>query len=267
MRGADIIDPMNLQRDSGSENMEAIGARPDFSLVILCYRSEDGVRTFVQQTIAAFESAAIESYELILVGNYVEGATDRTPAIVAQLSREDPRIRCSTDVKQGWMGWDMRSGLRMARGYYIGVIDGDGQMPVSDLPTLYQLIRSGDYGLVMTFRVTRGDSWSRKLISNVYNKCFRLFFPGINAKDINSKPKIMTRAVYEKIVLETDGWFIDAEIMIEARRHGVTIGEIPTEFLGLTGRRSFVGMRAILEFIGNLARYRIREFWRKAPHP
>lgn len=258
--GSDPVDP-------DPENVEAVEERPDFSLVILCYRSEDGARNFVQQTITALEGAAIESYELILVGNYVEGATDRTPTVVAQLSRENPRIRCTTEVKQGWMGWDMRSGLRMARGDYIGVIDGDGQMPVTELPTLYQLIRSGGYGLVKTFRVTRGDSLLRKLISNVYNKIFHLIFPGLKVKDINSKPKIMTRAVYEKIDLESDGWFIDAEIMIEARRHGVAIGEIPTDFLGLTGRRSFVGMRAILEFLWNLARYRIREFWRKAHRP
>ena len=43
-------------------------------------------------------------------------------------------------------------------------------------------------------------------------------FPGINAWDINSKPKIITRALYQKMNLESNGWFIDAKIMIIARR-------------------------------------------------
>jgi hypothetical protein len=50
--------------------------------------------------------------------------------------------------------------------------------------------------------------------------------------------------------------------MIQVRRHGFRVGEIPTGFLGLTGRRSFVSPRAILEFLWNLLKYRVREMRR-----
>ena len=77
---------------------------------------------------------------------------------------------------------------------------------------------------------------------------------------MNSKPKLMTREVYEKISLESTGWFIDAEIMILARRLGVKIGETETVFHSMDTRPSFVKPLSILEFLGNLFAFRVKEF-------
>ncbi len=233
-----------------------------FSLVILCYRSGEYAREFVARAIEVLDQASIDDYELILVGNYVEGVPDPTPEIVRELAAGDPRIRCSTQPKKGWMGWDMRSGFEMASGRYIGVIDGDGQMPVSDVPALYHMIRGEKLDMVKTFRITRGDGLGRRLVSNLYNKLFHLLFPGLPARDMNSKPKILTSEALSKMQLVSDDWFIDAEIMIQARRLRLRIGEVPTGFLGLSGRRSFISARAVFEFLGNLARHRVRE-WRR----
>ena len=235
---------------------------PAFSLVILCYRSGEYAREFAAHTLQVLDATGLDDYELILVGNYIEGADDSTPEIVRELAAGDPRIRCSTLPKKGWMGWDMRCGLGLARGRYVGVIDGDGQMRVLDVPPLYRLIRQEKLDLVKTFRISRGDGLGRRLISNVYNKLFHLLFPGVPARDMNSKPKILTREALDKMQLESNDWFVDAEIMIEARRLGLRIGEIPTGFLGLSGRRSFISWRAVFEFVGNLIRYRLRE-WRR----
>ena len=209
-----------------------------FSLVVLCYRSQDYVREFVGKTKKVLAEAGINDYELILIGNYWEGVVDRTPEIVRELAEADPRVRYSAKVKEGWMGWDMRYGLEMAQGELIGVIDGDGQMPVSDLQPLYEMISLGQCDLVKTYRITRGDGLARRCISNIYNASFHLLFPGVAARDVNSKPKILTRDAYSRMNLESDDWFIDAEIMIQARRLGLRVGELPTGFLGLSGRNS-----------------------------
>jgi hypothetical protein len=65
------------------------------------------------------------------------------------------------------------------------------------------------------------------------------------------------------MTLQSSDWFIDAEIMIQARGLGLRVGETETEFLGLTGRRSFITMAAVFEFLRNLLRYRILEFRRR----
>ncbi len=161
------------------------------------------------------------------------------------------------------MGWDMKAGLQAATGQSLAVIDGDGQMPSEDVVRVYQLMKDNELDFAKTYRTKRNDGSYRKLISIVYNILFKIMFPGIKASDMNSKPKIMTRAFYEKINLESNGWFIDAEIMILARRLSLKIGEIETVFHSLDSRPSFVKPLSILEFLFNLFIYRIREIFAK----
>ena len=183
--------------------------------------------------------------------------------MVQRISDRNPRIKTVVKVKEGMMGWDMKSGLQAATGKKLAVIDGDGQMPCTDVIRVYNLMIKKGYDLVKTVRIKRSDGWYRMSISTVYNLLFKVMFPGINAWDINSKPKIITRELYQKMNLESNGWFIDAEIMIIARRLKIGIGEIETTFHSIDSRPSFVKPLAILEFLANLIWYRIKEFGAK----
>lgn len=235
-------------------------AGTELSVVILCYKAGESAKQFVEKVRILFDKERIFNYELILVGNYLSGSNDSTPMVVKKLAEEYNNIHYVAREKQGMMGWDMKSGLALANGRYIAVIDGDGQMPIEDLVKAYREIVFRQADLVKTYRLKRGDSLWRKIISLLYNLFFSLLFPGLIMKDINSKPKIFTYSAYNKLKLVSDDWFIDAEIMIQARRLHFKIIELPTVFLGLTGRRSFVGFKTILEFIKNLIIYRLKEF-------
>ena len=101
-------------------------AEPHFSLVVLCYRSGQSIIPFVER-LQRVLSRCNFTWELVLVGNYIEGSDDETPQIVKKLAEESQNIRTVIRPKQGMMGWDMRMGLDAARGTYIGVIDGDGR--------------------------------------------------------------------------------------------------------------------------------------------
>ena len=235
---------------------------PDISVVVLAYRSASTIEGFVAPLVTSLEEEKID-WEIILVGNYFEGAGDQTPEVVQRISDRNPRIKTVVKVKEGMMGWDMKSGLQAATGKKLAVIDGDGQMPCTDVIRVYNLMIKKGYDLVKTVRITRSDGWYRMSISTVYNLLFKVMFPGINAWDINSKPKIITRELYQKMNLESNGWFIDAEIMIIARRLKIGIGEIETTFHSINSRPSFVKPLAILEFLVNLIWYRIKEFGAK----
>ena len=236
---------------------------PELSVVVLCYRSGGAARSFAARISKSLLDAGIDNYQLVLVGNYVAGSGDTTPDVVRELAAGDPRIVCSAVVKEGMMGWDLRSGLALATGQYLAVIDGDGQVLVEDLVRVYRLLREQGLDLAKTYRRQRGDGLKRKLFSLVFNGLFHVLFPGLLVRDINAKPKILTRAAFERMTLQSNDWFIDAEIMIQARGLGLRVGETETEFLGLTGRRSFIKLSAVFEFLLNLLRYRILEFRRR----
>ncbi len=232
---------------------------PDISVVVLAYRSASTIEGFVASLVASLDEEKIE-WEVILVGNYFEGEGDQTPEVVQRISDGNSRIKAVIKVKEGMMGWDMKSGLQAATGNKLAVIDGDGQMPCTDVMRVYNLMVEKGYDLVKTVRVKRSDGFYRMFISAVYNLLFKIMFPGINARDMNSKPKILTRELYQRMNLESDGWFVDAEIMIRARHLKIGIGEIETTFHSIDTRPSFVKPLAILEFLANLIWYRIKEF-------
>jgi len=235
---------------------------PEISVVVLAYRSATTITSFVDSLVESLEKEQL-LWEIVLVGNYFEGVGDKTPEVVRGISARDSRIKAVAEIKKGMMGWDMKSGLHAATGRTLAVIDGDGQMPSSDVIRVYQLMKKNGLDFAKTYRAKRNDGSYRRLISVVYNILFKLLFPGINAWDMNSKPKIMTREFYEKVHLESNGWFIDAEIMIFVRRLRAKVGEIETEFLSMDSRPSFVKPLSILEFLGNLFWYRVKEFLAK----
>ncbi|MFQ5449718.1 MAG: glycosyltransferase family 2 protein [Nitrospinaceae bacterium] len=233
---------------------------PNISVIVLAYRSAETIASFVESLVHLLE-AREPDWEIVLVGNYVQGAGDKTPDVVRALAEKDPRICAVIRVKEGMMGWDMKTGLAAARGRTLAVIDGDGQMPAEDIIRVYQLLKKENLALAKTYRVQRDDGPYRKFISVIYNAIFRMLFPGLNCRDINSKPKILTREAYERLDLKSDGWFIDAEIMIQARREKFKTGEIQTVFHNLDSRPSFVKPSSILEFLANLIWHRLLEFW------
>ena len=235
---------------------------PEISVVVLAYRSATTIASFVDSLVESLDKEKL-LWEIVLVGNYFEGVEDKTPEVVKGIAAKDTRIKVVAEIKKGMMGWDMKSGLRAATGKTLAVIDGDGQMPSGDVGRVYQLMKTNGLDLAKTYRGKRSDGPYRKFISMVYNILFKLLFPRINAWDINSKPKIMTREFYEAVHLESNGWFIDAEIMIFARRLHAKIGEIETVFLSMDSRPSFVKPLSILEFLGNLFWYRVKEFLAK----
>ena len=236
---------------------------PDLSVIILAYRSEEAIEEICYPMMAELSDEGI-NYELILVGNYIEGVNDRTPAVVRKLANKySPVVRAIVEPKLGMMGWDMRRGLESARGSTIAIIDGDGQIPTTDVLKCYQELIQGKFDLVKTRRIKRYDGIYRRFLSKGYNLIFKLVFPNVKSTDINSKPKVFRRQLYNQMTLRADDWFIDSEIMIEAGRLRALIGEIDSVFLENSVRPSFVKFNAVAEFVINLVRYRIHRFFKK----
>tara|TARA_R110002050_G_scaffold68885_2_gene149240 strand:- start:825 stop:1541 length:717 start_codon:yes stop_codon:yes gene_type:complete len=232
---------------------------PELSVVVLCYRSEYSIIPFIEKVKETVEKLT-DNFEIILVANFIENSDDKTATIVQEIANKDAVYKPICKPKEGMMGWDMKEGLAICRGNYLCVIDGDGQFPIENITKCYNEIKKGTYDLVKTYRIKREDGFYRKSISKIYNFIFSILFSSIDSKDINSKPKIFTRKAYNQMNLTSDDWFIDAEIMLEVKRLGISFYEFPTEFLSLNDRQSFVKFSAILEFVKNLFLFKFKDF-------
>jgi glycosyltransferase involved in cell wall biosynthesis len=230
---------------------------PELSAIVLCYQAREAIHRVVDPLYEQLEAAGIP-YELVLVANQWPGRPDPTGVVVVEFARHRDTVRTVMEVKQGAMGWDMRSGLAAARGDYLVVIDGDAQNPVDDVLKMYRRMNETGVEVMKGRRIARFDGPYRRAISVVYNLAFAVMFGTRGIWDINGKPKGLTRAAYEALDLESDDWFIDAEIVLSARRRGLVVAELPVVFHRNEERASFVRPAAILEFVGNMARQRFR---------
>lgn len=230
----------------------------ELSIVVLCYHSGKTIIPFFRKLEDLLDTLSVE-YEIVLVANDFAESKDETIDIVKELAKDHQRVIPVTKIKAGMMGWDMLQGMNACNGKYICVIDGDGQFPLESVGEVFKLIKSTKYDIVKTYRTRRHDGFYRTILSSSYNLIFKILYPGLNSKDVNSKPKIMTKEVYSQLNLQSTDWFIDAEIMINALKLNLKIIEIPINFLANESRKSFVKFGAIIEFIWNLIRYKFKK--------
>src|SRR4051795_10642192 len=232
-------------------------APPELSVIVLCYQANEAIHRVIDPLYEQLEASGV-AYELLLVANQWADRPDPTRRVVEAFARDHEKtVRTVVEDKQGAMGFDMRSGLAAAGGDYMVVIDGDAQNPVEDVLKMYRRMRATGVDVMKGRRAARFDGPYRRFISTVYNLAFTLLFGTRGIWDVNGKPKGLTRAAYEAMELESDDWFIDAEIVLSARRHRLTVAELPVVFNRNDERASFVRPTAILEFIRNMARQRL----------
>ena len=231
----------------------------EVSVVVLCYKASDLIKSFLDNIILKGNQRSL-NFELILVANYWSHQRDPAPEMIKNYAEGIDNCIVISKEKKGNMGWDMRSGLEACKGNVLIVIDGDSQFESNLVFWAYDKLIDNNLDLCKTYRIQRDDGLYRKVISKIFNFLFILLFPVKNNKDyidINSKPKAFTRDAYEKMKLKSSDWFIDSEIMINARKNNFKMSSIPIRFYK-SDRESFVKPIAIFEFLRNLITYKIK---------
>lgn len=226
---------------------------PDLSLVIPCYNEEEIVGTTIAELLTAF-GAAGHRLEIVAVDN---GSTDRTGDILRQIAGASDQVTCHRiEVNRGY-GNGLLAGLAVATAPWVGITCADGQVSAPDTVKLYEIAaRSGGRKLVKVRRRFRMDGFTRKVTSITYNLLTAALFGGLGSIDINGNPKILPRDYLERMNLRSKDWFLDAEIMIKAKRLALPVIEMNIMAQMREGGKSNVRPGTCWEFFVNLLRYR-----------
>lgn len=215
---------MNRTQASPSRAKQA-SALPitSISMVIPAYNDETTIAKLVQDTDCLLKELSTD-YEIVLLN---DGSKDNTLAILHDLAKKFPSVRVvNHEVNQGY-------GKTIKELYYAGTkqlvmsLPGDYQFAPKELITMAEGLRTHDF--VIGHRVKRNDPPRRLLQSAIYNLMLRIFY-GISFKDVNSI-KLFRREILNKITLESDTPFVDAELCIRAHRAGFKVIEIPIDHL------------------------------------
>jgi glycosyltransferase involved in cell wall biosynthesis len=226
---------------------------PDISIVSTLYNEEGNVASLANNLHAAFAGKFPgKLFEIVLVLN---GSEDRTPEIAEQVAKQIEQVKLvKLETNRGY-GGGIQAGLAQARGRIVGYVDGDEQITSDAAASVFEVALNGDYDLVKAWRTTRQDGWQRRFVTTTYNALFGIMFGNIS-RDINAKPKVFSRQALEKLRLTANDWFLDAEIMIQAKRHNFSVKEIPVVFEVRKSGSSNVRVSTMIEFLSNMWQYR-----------
>ncbi|MGA0862742.1 MAG: glycosyltransferase family 2 protein [Ilumatobacteraceae bacterium] len=188
-------------------------------------------------------SGDIADYEVIVVD---DASTDRTGEIAASLAARDPRVKVVTHPENRKLGGSMKSGFAAATGDLVLYTDADLPFDMHDVHKAIRLLRYYNADIVSAYRFDRtGEGWVRTVYSSLYNILVRVLF-GVRFRDINFAFKLCRTSVFDKVVLRSEGSFIDAELIVKAKRHGYEVIQFGVDYFPRTRGVSTLSSPAVI---------------------
>ncbi|WP_258110725.1 glycosyltransferase family 2 protein [Alicyclobacillus sp. SP_1] len=202
----------------------------DVSFIIPSFNERENIRPLVDDIHRAMSMASPAlDYEIF----FVDDSVDNTPDVLAQVSREDERVRFFHREGGKGLASAVVEGFRQTESKYVIVMDADLQHPPALLPSIVERLQRG-IDIVIPSRFVSGGSDGglvgiRKAVSFVARQLGRIALKRLRPiSDCTSGYFGLRRSILAETDLQPIGWKILIEILMRA--HYTTVHEIPYEF-------------------------------------
>ncbi len=197
------------------------------SVVIPAYNEEETVSETVNGLISALSREEID-HEVIVVD---DSSTDGTAAVVAEIAKEHPRVRCLPSPYSNGFGFAVRAGLEAFEGDAVAIVMADGSDDPEDLLAYHRLLEAG-YECAFGSRFMAGAAVvdyprSKLIINRIVNWGIRVLFRhGYN--DTTNAFKAYRREVIENLQPFLSHHFnLTVELPLKAVVRGYSYGIVP----------------------------------------
>lgn len=188
------------------------------SLVLPAYNEEAGIRRAVAEADEALALLA-DDYEIVVVD---DGSRDSTAGVVAEEAASRPHVRLLRHETNRGYGAALRTGFEAARFELIAFTDADCQFYLADLERLFPLTHRCP--VAVGWREQRKDSRLRCALSRGYNVLTRTLL-GTCVRDCDCALKVFRREALAELLPESNGFFVNVEMLSRARRLGYEVAE------------------------------------------
>lgn len=229
-----------------------------FSFVFPAWNEEEMIAQTVlaatEAGVALVERGAVLDYEIVLVD---DGSTDRTPGIIDELAAADHHVKAiHHDVNRG-LGGTVRTGLEHSTGDVVLYTDADLPFDLALTQKAMRLMRVYDADIVSMYRFDRIAEGSKRLVySYLYNWLVRTTL-NVRLRDVNFAGKLIRRSVLDHVELQSEGSFVDVELMVKAQRMGFSIIQFGVDYFARTrGESTLAAPGVIVGIIKELSQQR-----------
>lgn len=203
-------------------------------------RALNAAHAVAQELIASGEVA---DYELIIVD---DASTDATPRMADDAAASDPRVRVVHHPTNRKLGGSMKSGFAAATGDVVVYTDADLPFDMRELHKALRLLRQYEAHVVSAYRFDRTEEgWVRVVYSAFYNLLVRVLF-GVRVRDVNFAFKVCRSSIFADISLKSEGSFIDAELIVRAKKRGYSIVQFGVDYFARTRGVSTLSSPAVI---------------------
>jgi dolichol-phosphate mannosyltransferase len=222
-------------------------AHTRISAVIPCYKEAESIPVMHERLTKVFQEMEVD-YEIIFVDS---GSPDHTPEVLAELAARDRRVTVVHHTRAFGSQSAYSSGMRLATGDAVVLMDGDLQDPPELIPTLVARWREG-YEVVYGERIAREGpalmNATRKAFYRVFQRLAYVSMP-VDAGDFS----LLDRRVVDAInaLPETHRFVRGLRAFVGYRQIGVPY-ERPERLFGRSSNNFLANMgwarRAIVSF-------------------
>ncbi|VBB69339.1 Dolichol-phosphate mannosyltransferase [invertebrate metagenome] len=142
---------------------------PDLAVIVPVCNEADNILPLIEEIYHALKGRLV--FELIYVD---DGSIDTTPVHLANARRCHPHLTVLRHRTSCGQSQALLTGIRAARAQWIAVLDGDGQNDPADILALCLPLQAMDANvaarhMIVGWRVTRQDTWSKRVASRLAN--------------------------------------------------------------------------------------------------
>jgi glycosyltransferase involved in cell wall biosynthesis len=234
---------------------------PALSVVVPLYDEEESVDRIASEFVPVISSFGGRS-EILLVN---DGSTDATGRRARDLAARVPQVRLLENASNLGKGAALKKGLLAARGDLVFWTDADLPAAPDCLPRFVRQMENAD--VVVGYWTDRRESWRRNIFSRVYQGLLRLLF-AVPARNVNCPAKLWRCEPVRRLArgMRARSVFVDAEMLLGARRLGLRIVECPVHYRPrIAGRSKLGSVTSALHTLLDLAVYLVGHRPSEAP--
>ena len=223
---------------------------PSLSFVFPMYNELGNIERCVTEALATGYKMT-DDLEIVVVDDC---STDGCGALADELATRHPEMKVVHHAKNRKLGGTLQTGFATAAKDWVLYIDSDLPIQMDDALQALPLTSAAD--MVIGTRHGRAEGPKREIMSFVYNRLIRVLF-GLKVRDVNFAFKLFRRTILEQITLQSEGSFIDAELLIETHKAGFTIGELPMRYYERTaGVSTLASYSVVWKILHEMSDYR-----------
>ena len=215
---------------------------PDLSISVFfpCYNDKGTIASMVIESILTLRPLT-EDFEVIVID---DGSSDTSREILKELQRVYPQVNLVFHEQNKGYGGALKSGFATAKHEWIFYTDGDGQYNVRELPELVEKMAEG-IDVVNGFKIKRSDPFHRIVIGKCYHHITKWIF-GLPIRDVDCDFRLMRRAIFDRIELESNSGVICVEMIKKIHDAGFRFAEVPVHhYFRTSGKSQFFNFKRI----------------------